>query len=885
MMKNVWEACTFSDEIVSGHLELHKFAVELHDVLSGNADPVYQDPRKFLDNTYLTSQMQNILSDTLNRLEHSRGMPCIIIDTGFGGGKTHTLMLLYHVLSNPGIGFEYIKKHSLDRTLGLSRISSVRVAAIDCRDVKKNTLWGEIADRLDTYDAVREHDESPRAISNMDAIKGFFDEPTILMIDELPHYLSETLGEKIGDTTKSKLTESFLYKLISAASSSKNSVLVLTLTENQQLYKDTVDGIKSRLSDYTIDEAMGGLKETLSRQTSIRNPVQKEEIYDVLRHRLVKSIDTKALGEIVREYVDYYTQEGLITDSQFHERLMRSYPMHPDFIDTLYERVSTISQFNQTRGTLRFLALVLNDVYAAKKDCTLVGSGDVNLESSEIVNEVTSKIGRNEYRKIIDTDCVGHAQELDRDKPVKVIEPVARTIYLHSLHETPNRKSGITPNQIKLAVGKPGLDTSIIESALHENIKTRFWYVQETNGQFYFVDAVNENAIIAEYAKQIGRPEVDEQIRSALEKLASGTSFRPIVWDADSVSDDTSLKLYVLKYDEPTSKIQTLMFGILGHIHDKPRNHPNTIAFVYADPEMTRDLESAAKELSAIFKAKKDERIKTDKNFLKNMGQKEARARGNLDSMCIKAYCKVGYPNGPEPRLDSISYGDMTGRTIGQIVREFLQRKGKLVTEIGCDAIRVESYKKLEDVYNEFLADKGCKFVEEMKSVQDAARDGVLKGLFGYSDSLDVSKQKHPGVISVPADVRFSGYIIHKDLLEPDSGDAPPRPMPSPSPPTEPRPFEYSVPIHVVSDVIRVLDALVVGEFQNVGKNLCADLEMAGNTRINLTSKLEDITAVKSIVTNLRSYSVGDCAGSLTLHSDSDISDTLREYGMGASEE
>ncbi len=52
-MKNVWENCTFSDEIVSGDLKQHKFAVELHEFLQKNADPVYQDPSKFFENTYL----------------------------------------------------------------------------------------------------------------------------------------------------------------------------------------------------------------------------------------------------------------------------------------------------------------------------------------------------------------------------------------------------------------------------------------------------------------------------------------------------------------------------------------------------------------------------------------------------------------------------------------------------------------------------------------------------------------------------------------------------------------------------------------------------------------------------------------------------------------
>ena len=868
-MNNIWETCKFSDEIVSGRLELHKFAVELHDVISGSADIVYQDPVRFLANTYLTSQMQGILKDTLNRLEHSLGMPCIIIDTGFGGGKTHTLMLLYHILSNPQIGFDYIKGYNLDRDLEVERISNVQVVAIDCRDIKKATLWGEIADKLGQYGAVQEYDEPPKAISDLDVIKGFFGKPTLLMIDELPHYLSETLAEKIGDTTKSKLTEAFLYKLISAVSSSKNSVLVLTLTENQQLYKDRVDDIKSTLTDYVIDGAIGDLRETLSRQTSIRNPVQKEEIYSVVRHRLVKEIDDKARRDIIQEYMDYYTQEGLIVDPKFQERFEKSYPIHPDFIDMLYDRVSTISQFNQTRGTLRFLALVLNSIYEKRTDCRLVGTGDIDLESPAIMDEITAKIDRNEFTKIINIDCIEHARDLDSDKPVKIIEQIARTIYLHSLHETPSKRSGITTSQLKLAIGKPGLDTAIVENSL-QSIKMQFWYIQETNGQFYFMDAVNENAIIAEYAKHVNVPEIDGQILDALRKLTASSPFKPTIWSTD-IEDTRSLKLCVFKYDEP-SNIETQVSDILEHAGNNPRNYPNTIAFVYADPGLSEDLRRAARELAAICKAKKDERIKADRNFLRSIGQKETQAQGNLKAVCIKAYCKVGYPDGREPRLDVISYGDMTGRTISELVTEFLRSKGKLIPEVGRDAIHVDTYKKLEDVYNEFLSVKRKKFVEEMSSVLDAAKDAILSGAFGYSDDLDESKQIHEGTISEYVDVKFSGYIIHKDYLET-------KPIETETKPIETT-FEYKILISNLTDVLDNIDSLLVGEFDNIEKYLQIKIEIVGNTNIALSSKLGSLNGVRNIITNLRSYQQGECKGYLALRASSDISGILKESNM-----
>ena len=199
-MNNVWENCTFSDEIISGDLKQHKFAVELHEFLSNTADPVYQDPTLFFQNTYLTNQMKSMIKDTLLRLDRNEGVPVTVIDTGFGGGKTHTLLLLHHIFKNPSNGFEYISKFNLDKENNIQKIPDVNVVAIDCRDVKKNTLWGEIADRLGKYEQFKEYDEKRKPVNDLDDLKSLFDKPTLLMIDELPHYLLECATEKVGNT-------------------------------------------------------------------------------------------------------------------------------------------------------------------------------------------------------------------------------------------------------------------------------------------------------------------------------------------------------------------------------------------------------------------------------------------------------------------------------------------------------------------------------------------------------------------------------------------------------------------------------------------------------------------------------------------------------------
>ena len=76
------------------------------------------------------------------------------------------------------------------------------------------------------------------------------------------------------------------------------------------------------------------------------------------RQRLVKKIDPIEREKTVTEYVKYYEKHGmLMRDAK--ERLTQSYPFHPSLIDTLYDRVSTIPNFNQTRGMFRLLARII----------------------------------------------------------------------------------------------------------------------------------------------------------------------------------------------------------------------------------------------------------------------------------------------------------------------------------------------------------------------------------------------------------------------------------------------------------------------------------------------------------------------------------------------
>ena len=216
-----------------------------------------------------------MLKDALVRVSRGEGQPVYIIDTEFGGGKTHTLILLYHIFKNQELAKQYLKDYKLDEEYGILEAPQANVVAIDCRRLTKNTLWGEIADSLGKYNEIRESDENRQQIKNIEVLKSFFNEPTLLLIDELPHYLLSADAEKIGNITLADLTIAFVMNLISAVAASKNTILIMTLTAKQQLYENYTGKIRSSLKslgDFRVDRLVDDFKEGLSRQVQFKTP-------------------------------------------------------------------------------------------------------------------------------------------------------------------------------------------------------------------------------------------------------------------------------------------------------------------------------------------------------------------------------------------------------------------------------------------------------------------------------------------------------------------------------------------------------------------------------------------------------------------------------------
>lgn len=902
-LRGVWEVCEFSDEIKYGKLDRKKFAVELYDVLSGEADEAYLDPEKFFRNTYLTSDMKALLVGALRRLARNEGSAVYVLDTEFGGGKTHSLLLLYHVFRNRDLGTRYIRQYGIDEEYGILEVPEVDVAAIDCRRMEKGTLWGELAHALGKYEALERSDLRKTPPQNIDEIRNLFTKPTLILVDELPIHLVTASAEKVGDTNLMELTLNFLTVLSSVVSTANNTLLVLTLTGKQSMYEKYVEAVKKRLKGREESKVLDAIEavhehftSSVSRQAQFLIPVRDVEIYKVIQKRLIKSFSrANEVRRVVEAFHKYYDEKGLISDPRYTRDVMEAvYPFHPFLIDVLHERVATIDKFNRTRGALWLLSLVLHYIYRNKIDCKLVTTGDVPLDDPTVRDALTSQLGRSEYISVVNTDVIEKARRLDEHRNVRFAERVARTIYLCSLIEAA-KIPGVKPYEIKFAICGPGEDPNTVDEILLE-MEREFWYLYKRNGAYYFWKEPGINKVIYDYKKEVTDEEVEGKITSTLKSLFKAKDKVKVVWDRDELEDEEDLRIFVSPEPLTEGDIESILSTTPS---GKPRAYKNSIIFVCPDEDLLEEAKNSAREVCAIEKAQKDERIKPDRARVKELRGRLESAKGELTACCFDAFLNVGYTlaGSGAVRIEDIPIADESARkarNLADVVVNYLRGKRQLLESISPEAVLDQVIEQVDAISKEF--EKGCVKVEEIyktirrdrrlpyilsgSAVIEAVNSGVKKGLFGYADELEEVDGKFKAKIGEVVKASWDGYIIRRELVHVEPPKQPVEP-PKPIGKSVALKQTYKIPIDGYDELASTLNVIPILKVSgSVECDMFVAIEADGDT-ISIKSDLSDVNRIKRLMESIRStYGQIKVSGELEISSKEDISKELEDYGL-----
>jgi len=643
------------EDIRLGRFDASVFAANLGHVLAGQGAVDYRDAQTFFAKTYMTAGLSRLLRDMLQRMTgKAKTEPVIQLQTPFGGGKTHTLLSMYHLIKSPKKSPRVDSVKALLDGAGLKEVPKASVAALVGTALNVNhdrTLWGEMAHQLggDQLFQMLAKDDEMKTAPGTNLLGKVLEAagPSVILIDETLTYLLNASAVKVGDESLRGTTLTFLQQLTEAVSNCPHAMLVVTLT--------------SQIAEFmgeNAERAYASLERVMGRIETVKQPVEGQEIYEVIRRRLFEDLgDEQHRQATVEAYCAMYQKLGddvpsVCREPAYRDRMLAAYPFHPELIAALYERWGSIPEFERTRGMLRMLAFVISQLYQAKDNDVLIQSGNVDLGSVEVRPELVKFIG-NQFHGVIDTDIAGKdakAPEIDRQlgseyAKESVSEKLAKAIFMYSFGGGTQR--GATLPQLRVAVLNPEMPAPFMTDAA-DRLTKRLYHLYQRSGLFYFDAQANLNRILVDREEMVrSEPDkVQDFARSVLNNMIGDQAIRVFRYPQENrdVADQPQLSLIVLDLNQIIAEdgIPDDTAAFIGQIVKQHghgfRKHANSLIFLAPDEQRASDVLDAARRLLALQNIDEDATTKkklTDeqkKDLASRLKEAEARLPGALSA-------------------------------------------------------------------------------------------------------------------------------------------------------------------------------------------------------------------------------------------------------------
>ena len=598
------------EDVLKGTFQQAEFAADLSRVHDGTATPEYQNPALFVQRTFITEGMRLLLDSVVKRLAGKGGDPVIQLQTAFGGGKTHTMLAVYHLVNRAGgeaLASDLPGVPAILDAAGVTELPRARVAVLDGIKSSPNqpvvrdgqairTLWGDLAWQLgkaEGYAMVADADASGTSPGKavLEALLARY-APCVILVDELVAYVRQFEDGKTltGGSFDSNL--SFVQALTEALKAVPTAVLLASLPESDK-EAGSQRGIK----------ALASLSHYFGRVQALWKPVGTEEAFEIVRRRLFTSINDKLAAEATcRAFADFYTANSNdfpreTQESRYFERLVHAYPIHPEVFDRLYEDWSTLDNFQRTRGVLKLMAKVIHRLWTDNDKDPLIMPGSFPLADANTRNELIYYLPQG-WDPVVERDIDGERAETteieNRDTrlgSVQACRRAARTVFLGSAPTTASQVArGIELERIVLGVAQPGQQTGIYKDALRR-LGDRLHYLNSGNNRFWFDTRPNLRREMEERKRRFkDQEDVFPAIRERLQRgFASGVFGGTHIFTASGdVPDDWQLRLVVLPPDAAFSRSgQSVAIAqaaaILKNRGEQPRFKQNRLIFLVAD--------------------------------------------------------------------------------------------------------------------------------------------------------------------------------------------------------------------------------------------------------------------------------------------------------------
>ena len=833
-------------DVADGSFLEAEFAANLQQVYDGSAPAVYGDPREFFRRTYLTNGMKELLTTAVQRLQGKGGNPILRAKTGFGGGKTHSLIALYHLVHS---------SHALlaaPDTPQDSRVSAdlgdiMRQAGVDPaaaltaktavlygpwlsensdlqtdRGAPRNTLWGELAWQLGGtpgYEIIGAAARSGRAPDAGQLTRLFRHVgPCVILMDEIINYARNADLDR---------TATFLQNLTEAVQhpDAGNALLVVTLPVTQ----DEAGGSQGM-------EALNVVESLLNRVQSVMAVAEtaNDEAFAVVRRRLFQEdCDTAAREETCQTFYRMYQRNAgdyppEARETRYLNRLRQCYPIHPEIFDRLYQDWSVYHEFQRTRGVLRLMAQTLSRLYAAGDDSPLIMPANLPFADTGVSDAFLRLLGPEWDAVLGEVDRENSlTRQIDLSQPSRfgvsgggAAQRVARAVFLGS--STRKAIRGLDQRQINLSVVAPGHGAAAYKDAVREMDGKLYYFYRGSDDRYFFDAEQNLNKVANDRALELLDAARDAEICKRLNEFRNYSPDRAVLVapaGPAEVPDSDTVRLIILgpshtrpsRSAEGQDQARNMAQRILTQSGDQiRRTKSNTLLFLAAGADQMRDLRSKTARYLAwdsLLNGERrlpnlsSDRINTVRSQI-NAADREVR------EALPNAYRWVLAPTQPDPlqaEYDTTQWRQLNpAPDLAANAREHFTRQGQLVPSLDPAALNAQleaylwrgpnprehiSVAELWDILTSQVY-LGLR-LPHRGVLEQCLRQGIAAGLFGLADGYDPAAQQYR---NVRLGETSGSYLTDATLIMPGAKAAallPPPPAPAVTPPPAAAPGQF----------------------------------------------------------------------------------------------
>jgi len=645
-MTTISDFLTPRDEVLEGRFQ---GVLQAHKVTDGN-DRLETDPKRLLPATYPSNALRNIFDRVADKFDNRDSQGGIMLTGPYGSGKSHGLLVLYHMFNSPDIAQKWANEWDIPIDLP----SDSDAAIISTSETDADLIWEPIYRRAGKEDMLERIDRYPTT----DHVEALAEDGTFgVFFDEI-----ETWWESFSEDADRELLERnrfFLQNLLEVANDPNENLFVfITLLDRSERLKEILDRTNPHAED---------LNATGDRERIIIHRLFEES---------PEEIDENAVRSVIERYIDSYEYPIEVEEQKRYEnRMVETYPFHPELLDLLDSIYEAARERQNVRGVMNVLADTVREVH---NETDLIVTGDVNARAFRGINRILFDRFTSDKEELEGTE---YAVDL------------LQVILLYTLDD---RSQMASTTQCLLGRFKPDETTVDRLHMTLENLYGTAHYLDEQDGSYFITEDPKLTALVSREQERIVEENRDQAIETIVEVVRDDVFHGDVyVYNHDDIPDEKA-QTFVVTLENKSNGTLT---SELGDFFEGTR-YQNTIQFITPKQRVLEDDSIVRKAARVLGAENLRGKVEDEQGELEPLIRDERRQlRNELEDRYGKWVKWSGTPDGDGVRMRRI--------TVDPDVEAVKDRIGRDTTYIGEEIVaRVRENEggiRVESLLNDFL--------------------------------------------------------------------------------------------------------------------------------------------------------------------------------------